>query len=81
MALGGFHEREWWEAELRRYGCKPAIGVPKTRTGEWWRWPWPHSYPFHVPVIGPEGRCDVWAFQRVLSDMAKLAPDDWRFPD
>lgn len=78
MALRRY-DRDRWEAELRSYGCAPLEGQTTLNTAEWWRWPW-GGYPFTVPV-DPEGFVDVWAFQRLLADMARLAPDDWEFPD
>jgi hypothetical protein len=47
-------------------------------TAEWWRWPWPPNIPFTV-AVDEEGYADVWAFQRLLADMARLAPPGWEF--
>ena len=71
--------RERWEAELRRYGCEPLDGLTHLNTAEWWKWPW-DSTPFSVPV-DPDGYADYWAFERILSDMARLAPPGWEFPE
>jgi hypothetical protein len=30
--------------------------------------------------IGHDGRCDEWALQRIIAEMAKLAPMGWEFP-
>jgi len=69
--------RDEWETELRSYGCYPAKGLSALQTAEWWRWPW-GGYPFTVPVEA-DGTIETWAFQRILGDMAALAPDDWQF--
>ena len=73
------YNRQRWTAELKKYGCKPAEGIPKRATGEFWRWPWPHAYPFFVP-LDEEGYLDTWALIRLLQDMRELAPPDWEFP-
>jgi len=72
--------RKDWEGQLRAYGCVPLEGKTKLNTAEWWRWPWPPHLPFTVPV-DENGYADVWGFQLLLADMAKLAPADWPFPD
>ena len=71
--------REEWERKLRHYGCEPLEGLGPLNTAEWWRWPW-GGVPFTVPVEA-DGRMDEWALRRIESDMAKLAPPDWEFPD
>jgi hypothetical protein len=71
--------REDWEKKLRSYGCRPAEGLTPLNTAEWWRWPFPGP-PFTVP-IDDEGYCDAAAFQRLIADMARLAPPGWQFPD
>jgi hypothetical protein len=73
------YPRKRWVAELRKYGCKPAVGIPNRPTGEFWRWPWPHAYPFFVQ-LDEEGYLDTWALIRLLQNMRELAPDDWEFP-
>lgn len=70
--------REEWEKALRDYGCKPLEGKGALNTAEWWRMAW-GGYPFTVPV-DEEGRCDVWAFNRLVVDIFKLAPPDWQPP-
>lgn len=72
--------RDQWEKRLRSYGCFPLEGKGSLNTAEWWRWPWPGGKPFIVPV-DDEGYCDIWAFQRLKTDMWRLAPEDWQFPD
>ena len=69
-----------WEAQLRAHGCLPLDGKGALNTAEWWRWPWPPHIPFTV-AVDEEGYADPWAFQRILADMAKLAPPDWQFPE
>lgn len=71
--------RERWEPELRSYGCEPLKGKTPLNTAEWWRWPW-GGCPFTVPV-DPDDYVETWAFQRLLADMARLAPPNWEFPD
>ncbi len=77
MALNRLPKAKW-EAELKFYGCAPLEGKTQLNTADWWRWPWGGS-PFTVPVE-PDGFCELWAFQRILANMATLAPDDWEFP-
>lgn len=77
MALQRFL-RERWEKELLSYGCSRAVGMGMLNTAEYWRWPW-GNYPFTVP-IDEMGAIDVWAFQKILTAMAELAPDGYEFP-
>ncbi len=72
--------REEWEGVLRSYGCEPLEGVGPLNTAEWWRFPWEPHVPFTVPV-DEDGYADPWGFQRLLSDMARLAPKGWEPPD
>ena len=69
--------RDEWGAQLKSYGCYPAAGMGSLQTAEFWRWPW-GGYPFTAPCDA-DGFMDMWAFQRLLSDMAALAPADWVF--
>ena len=69
--------RDQWERRLRSYGCYPADGLTVLNTAEWWRWPFP-APPFTVPVDADD-YCDTFAFMRLLSDMARLAPPNWVF--
>jgi hypothetical protein len=72
------YSRPRWTAELEKYGCKPAEGIPKRPDGEFWRWPWPNAYPFFVP-LDDEGYLDTWALIRLMRDMRELAPEGWNF--
>lgn len=69
--------RQEWEKKLRSYGCYPAEGLTALNTAEWWRWPW-RGPPFTVPVED-DGYCDARAIQKLIIDMALLAPPDYRF--
>ncbi len=74
-----FLQREEWEAKLRgHYKCQPLEGKGPLNTAEWWKTPW--DRPFTVPVEA-DGRCDEWAFQRLISDLMKCAPPGWNFDD
>jgi hypothetical protein len=73
------YPRQRWVAELTKYGCKTAEGIPKRPDGEFWRWPWPNAYPFFVP-LDEDGFIDSWALIRLLKDMRTLAPEGWEFP-
>ena len=65
------------KARLRSYGCKPLAGKGRLNTAEWWQWPWGGA-PFLLPFDGDV--VDEWALQRLIADMAKLAPAGWAFP-
>jgi hypothetical protein len=73
-----FLNREEWEAKLRSYGCQPLPGTGRLNTAEWWQAPWKH--PFTIPIEA-DGRCDEWAIARVILDLVRCAPADWKFPD
>ena len=73
------YSRRRWIAELKRFGCTPATGIPKRADGEFWRWPWPKAYPFFVP-LDDDGYLDTWALIRLKRDMRELAPPGWKFP-
>lgn len=67
------------EAVLLSYGCQKLQGLGPLNTAEWWQWPWggtPFTLPFEDGAF-----VDQWALQRLLADMARLAPDNWVFPD
>jgi hypothetical protein len=65
-------------AKLTSYGCKPLHGKGRLNTAEWWRWPWGGT-PFLLPFEGET--VDAWALQKLVADMAALAPPGWKFPD
>jgi hypothetical protein len=65
------------EATLRSYGCRPLSGKTALNTARWWRWPW-GGPPITLPNDGET--VDAWALQKLIADMAKLAPPDWEFP-
>lgn len=65
--------------KLRSYGCTPLEGKGRLNTAEWWRWPWGGA-PFILAVEDDEW-VDLWAYQQLIADLAKLAPSDWVFPD
>jgi hypothetical protein len=69
--------RSDWERRLRSYGCYPAEGLTPLNTAEWWRWPFP-APPFTVP-IDDEDYCNMRAYLKLLSDMSRLAPPEWKF--
>ena len=71
--------RDEWEAALRDYGCKPLEGKGSLNTAEWWQMPW-GGYPFTVPV-DDDGRCDKWAFNKLVLDIIKSAPSGREFPE
>lgn len=71
--------REEWEKRLRGYGCYPQDGLTPLNTAEWWRWPFKAS-PFTVS-IDQDGHMDIWAYQKIMHDMATLAPVGWEFAD
>jgi hypothetical protein len=73
------YPRKRWTAILRHYGCIPAEGIPKRPDGEFWRWPWPHAWPFFVP-FDEQGYLDTWALIYILQAMREKAPDGWTFP-
>jgi hypothetical protein len=72
-----FLRRDEWETKLRSYGCEPLSGKGPLNTAEWWNAPW--GQPLTVPVES-NGRCEQWALQRVILDLVKRAPADWKFP-
>jgi hypothetical protein len=74
-----FISRAQVEARLRSYDCSPLEGKGPLNTANWWRWPW-GGPPFVLP-LDEGGVMDEWAFQRLLADMARLAPPNWKFPD
>jgi hypothetical protein len=57
---------------------KPLEGKGPLNSAEWWKTPW--GRPFTVPAEA-DGRCDEWAFQRLISDLMKCAPPGWNFDD
>jgi len=71
--------REEWQRKLRNQGCYPQEGLTPLNTAEWWRWPFPGS-PFTVPV-NEDGSMDIWAYQRLMSEMARSAPNGWPLDD
>jgi len=65
-------------AKLRSYGCEPLQGKGSLNTAEWWRWPWGGA-PF---LLSCEGETvDAWVMQKLIADMAVLAPLGWKFPE
>jgi hypothetical protein len=74
-----FLSRSEWEAKLRSYGCRPLEDKGQLNSAEWWLTPW-GSYPFTVPTES-DGRCDQWAFQRLIAHIVSCAPEDWKFPE
>ncbi len=80
MIAAPFLSRSEWEKRIRSWGCYPLEGKGPLNTAEWWRWPWPNSTPFTVPVE-EDGSLEFWAFQRIKTDMARLAPNSWDWPD
>jgi hypothetical protein len=73
-----FLHRDEWEARLRAYSCEPLEGKGPLNTIEWWRTSW--NYPFTVPIES-DGRCDEWAIHRLILDIVRTAPPDWKFPN
>ncbi len=71
--------RDVWEKTLIGYGCYPQPGLTPLNTAEWWRWPFPGA-PFTVPA-DEDGNMDHWALQRIIADMARLAPEGFEFGD
>jgi hypothetical protein len=78
MVTVRFLHKPEWEAKLRKYKCEPLSGKGLLNTAEWWKTPWGSL--FIVPAEA-DGRCDEWAFQRLISDIMKLAPTSWVFDD
>jgi hypothetical protein len=72
-----FLKRAEWEDKLRAYDCRPLEGKGNLNTAEWWQTPW--GSPFTVPIEKDE-RCDEWAIHRLILDIVKCAPPDWKFP-
>lgn len=72
-------QRDVWEKRLRSYGCCPLEGLAALNSAEWWRWPWGGT-PFTGPVEAG-GSMDEWAYQRIMRDLAELAPAGWEFSD
>jgi len=71
-----FLPRHQWEDKLRRMGFRPAEGLTKLNTAEWWIGP---RGPFTIPVE-KDGSCDFWRLQR-LSNWHVIALADFEEND
>jgi hypothetical protein len=64
--------RPQWEAKLRECGCKPLVGRA-LNTAELWQRP-DGGYPFTVPIVGDDDRCDDWDLQKLIDDLGRNPP-------